>query len=213
MWVFSDPITGSTGILARPGTVTVITDGLQRTNAMHTDETVVAVFDTHMEADAAIRALATNGFAAKHLSLVGKGYHTEEKVSGFYNIGDRMKFWGSRGAFWGGMWSLFFGGLFLTIPVVGHVLVLGYLAMVAMSVVEGGVIGGGLGAIGAAIASIGIPRDSVIQYETAIAADHFLVMAHGDSADVERARWLLHAMNPKQLDRHAFSATDQPSIA
>jgi hypothetical protein len=28
---------------------------------------------------------------------------------------------GKRGAFWGGLWDLFLGGLFMTIPVVGHV--------------------------------------------------------------------------------------------
>ena len=48
----------------------------------------------------------------KNLSVVGKGYHTDEKVVGFYNTGDRIKFWGTRGAFWGGFWGLFFGGLF-----------------------------------------------------------------------------------------------------
>ena len=138
----------------------------------------------------------------KHLSLVGKGYHTEETVAGFYNLGDRVKFWGSRGAFWGGMWGLFFGGLFLTIPIVGHVVVLGYLAATAISAVEGAVVVGGMSAIGAAIASIGIPKDSVMQYETAIKADDFLVMAHGDRSEVERARSILAVMHPKQLEMH-----------
>lgn len=31
------------------------------------------------------------------LSVVGKGYHSEEQVVGFYNAGDRIKFWGTRG--------------------------------------------------------------------------------------------------------------------
>ena len=102
----------------------------------------------------------------KDLSLVGKGYHTDEKVVGFYNSGDRIKFWGSRGAFWGGFWGLFFGGMFLTIPVVGHVIVLGYLALAGVSALEGAVVVGGLSALGAALYGIGIPKDSVIQYET-----------------------------------------------
>jgi hypothetical protein len=172
---------------------------------MQKDDAVVAVFATHAEADAAIKTLAGDGFAMKDLSLVGKGYHTEEKVSGFYNIGDRVKFWGSRGAFWGGMWGLFFGGLFLTIPIVGHVIVLGYLASVAISAVEGAVVVGGLSAVGAAIASMGIPKDSVLQYETAIKADDFLVMAHGPLAEVERAKSVLAAMHPKQLDIHLLA--------
>jgi hypothetical protein len=179
------------------------------------DDTVVAVFATHAEADRAITKLADDGFAMKHLSLIGKGYHTEEAVKGFYNVGDRMKFWGSRGAFWGGMWGLFFGGLFLAVPIVGHVVVLGYLAAAALSAVEGAVVVGGMSVVGAAIASIGIPKDSVIQYETALKADDFLVMAHGGTAEVERARAILGTLHPKQLDLHrmASDATARPELA
>jgi hypothetical protein len=54
-----------------------------------------------------------------------------------------MKFWGKRGAFWGGLWGLFFGGVFLMVPVVGQVMVLGYLATVIVSAVEGAVVVGG----------------------------------------------------------------------
>src|SRR5450432_3672353 len=51
---------------------------------------------------------------------------SEEKVVGFYNAGDRVKFWGQNGAMWGGLWSLFFSGIFMTIPIVGPVMVLGH---------------------------------------------------------------------------------------
>ena len=63
----------------------------------------------------------------KHFSIVGRGYHTDETVTGFYSAGDRVKFWGSRGAYWGGLWGLLFGGMMLTIPVIGPVVVLGSL--------------------------------------------------------------------------------------
>ena len=89
---------------------------------------VVAVFKRHEDAEDAVRKLAGGGFDMTHFSIVGQGYHSEEKVVGFYNIGDRIKFWGKNGAFWGGIWSLFFGGIFLTIPMVGPVMVLGHLA-------------------------------------------------------------------------------------
>jgi hypothetical protein len=112
--------------------------------------------------------LAQAGFDLKSLSVVGKGYHTDEKVVGFYNVGDRVKFWGKQGAFWGGLWGLFFGGLFITIPVVGYVAVLGYLATVMISAIESAVVVGGLSALGAALYSIGVPKDIVIQYETAL---------------------------------------------
>ena len=73
-------------------------------------DSVVAVFADHNAAEAAVKKLAGSGFDMKNLSLVGRGYHTDKKVVCFYTAGDRVKFWGSRGAFWGGFWGLFFGG-------------------------------------------------------------------------------------------------------
>src|SRR5665213_829308 len=96
-------------------------------------DTVIAVFADHQKAETAVKKLIAAGFEMKNLSVVGKGYHTDEKVVGFYNTGDRIKFWGTRGAFWGGFWGLFLCGLFMTIPVVGHVVVLGYLCLLYTS--------------------------------------------------------------------------------
>ena len=48
----------------------------------------------------------------KKLSIVGRDYHTDEHVVGYYNTGDRMKVWGKAGAFWGGLWGFLFGSAF-----------------------------------------------------------------------------------------------------
>jgi hypothetical protein len=178
---------------------------------MEKADTVIAVFADHNAAEAAVKKLTAAGFEMKNLSLVGKGYHTEEKVVGFYNVGDRVKFWGSRGAFWGGFWGLFFGGLFMTIPVVGHVIVLGYLATVVVSGIENAVMVGGLSALGAALFSIGVPKDSVIQYEAAVKTDGFLVMAHGTAEEIARAKSVLGTVNPSRLDVHAGAKGVEPA--
>ncbi len=180
---------------------------------MYKSDTVVAVFADHQAAETAIKHLTDADFDMKHLTLVGKGYHSEEKVMGFYSTGDRVKFWGTRGAFWGGFWGLFFGGLFMTIPVVGHVVVLGYLATVAISAVETAIMVGGLSALGAALYSIGVPKDSVIQYETALKADSFLVMAHGTAEEVARAKTILGTLKPSQLDVHSGAQAPAPTGA
>ena len=170
---------------------------------MEETDTVIAVFADHLAAEAAVKKLTASGFEMKQLSVVGKGYETEEKVVGFYNVGDRIKFWGKRGAFWGGFWGLFFGGLFMTIPLVGHVVVLGYLATVVISGIENAILVGGLSALGAALYSIGVPKDSVLQYETVLKADRFLVMAHGTAEEVARAKTILGTVNPLSVDVHA----------
>jgi len=37
----------------------------------------------------------------------GKGLSHDEQVVGYYNTGDRMKYWGKVGAFWGGFWGFY----------------------------------------------------------------------------------------------------------
>jgi len=178
---------------------------------MEQADAVIAVFADHQAAETAIKKLTSAGFDMKNLSVVGKGYHTEEKVVGFYTAGDRVKFWGTRGVFWGGLWGLFFGGLFLTVPVVGHVVVLGYLAAIAIGAVENAAVVGGVSAIGAALYSLGVPKDSVIQYEAAVKADSFLVMAHGPAGEMTRAKAVLGTANPTSLDLHP-GAQDERSL-
>ncbi len=173
--------------------------------------TVIAVFKDHEEADAAVRKLAGGGIDMKHLSVVGKGYHTDEKVVGFYNMGDRVKFWGTRGAFWGGLWGWLFGGVFLMVPVIGHLVVIGYLAAMVVSALEGAVVVGGLSALGAALYSSGIPKNSIVAYESALKADGFLVMAHGTAEEMSRARTILSAFNPASLDLHGTPVAAEPA--
>jgi len=178
---------------------------------MEQNDTVVAVFTEHQAAETAIKKLAQDGFEMKNLSIIGKGYHSDEKVTGFYNVGDRIKFWGLRGAFWGGLWGLFFGGIFLTIPAIGNVVLLGYLATVAVSALDNALIIGGLSSLGAAIYSIGIPKDSVIQYETDVKADSFLIMAHGATEEVARAQKILGTAQPTRL--HVYAPTKAVKVA
>jgi len=180
---------------------------------MKPSDAVIGVFANHMAAEAAIKKLTGAGFAMQHLSVIGKGYHTEEKVVGFYNTGDRVKFWGSRGAFWGGLWGLFLGGVFMMVPVIGSVVVVGYLAAAAIAAIEGAVIVGGLSALGGALASIGIPRDSVIAYETEIAADGFLVAVHGDAAEVKRGQEILGTTNATKVALHQQDTAGIPVAA
>lgn len=167
---------------------------------MDNPDTIIATFEDHNGAEGAIKKLTAGGLAMKQLTVIGKGYHTEENVVGFYNVGDRVRFWGTRGAFWGGLWGLFFGGLFMSIPVVGHVVVLGYLASMVFSGVETAAVAGSLSALGAAMFSIGIPKNSVIQYETALKADNFLVMVHGTPEEAIRGRAILGIEKPTRLD-------------
>lgn len=163
---------------------------------------IVAIYKSHGEAELTVRELQHAGFDMKKLSIVGCDYHTEEHVVGYYNAGDRMKYWGKTGAFWGGIWGLLIGSAFFVIPGVGPLLVAGPLVGWIIGALEGAVVAGGLSALGAGLFSLGIPRDSILQYETALKTGKFLVIAHGTAEDAAHAREIIHRTNPETLADH-----------
>ena len=174
---------------------------------MSNTNSVVAVFKSHGQAEAAVRELQKDGFDMKKLSIVGKDIRTEEHVVGYYNAGDRMLYWGKQGAFWGafwgGMWAILFGSAFFWVPGIGQVLVAGPLVMWIVGVLEGAVVVGGVSALGAALASIGIPNNSVVQYETEVKNGKLLLVAHGTAAEVEHAKDILRQTQAETTTVHA----------
>jgi uncharacterized membrane protein len=163
---------------------------------------VVAIYNTHAQAEEAVKDLQKSGIDMKKLSIVGKDYHSEENVTGYYNTGDRMKYWGKIGAVWGGFWGLLFGAAFFAIPGIGPVLVAGPLVAWIVGALEGAVVMGGLSAVGAGLYSIGIPHDSILKYEAALKADQFIIVAHGTPAEVAKARDVMQVTQPAELATH-----------
>jgi hypothetical protein len=133
----------------------------------------VVILSTHTEAENAVKELQRAGFDMKKLSIVGKDYHTEEHVIGFYNAGDRMGFWGKQGAFWGGLWGILLSSAFFFVPGIGPIVVAGPIVSAILAGLQGAVMVGGLSVIGAAFYSIGIPKDSILKYETALKSERY----------------------------------------
>jgi uncharacterized membrane protein len=163
---------------------------------------VAAVYNTHVEAEEAVKELQRGGIDMHSLSVVSKDTHADEEVVGYYNTGDRMKYWGKLGAFWGGFWGLLFGSAFFVIPGVGPLLVAGPLVGWIVGALEGAAVVGGVSALSAGLYSIGIPKDSVIEYETAIKTDKYLLVVHGTASQVEKAKEILSSTRPLNLNVH-----------
>jgi len=151
----------------------------------------VAIYESEAMAESAVKELQHGGFDMKKLSIVGLDYHTEKNVTGYYTTGDRMKKWGTLGAFWGGIWGLLFGAAFFWVPGIGQVLVGGPLVAAIVVALEDAAVVGGLSAIGAGLLGMGVPKESALKYEMEIKAGKFVVIAHGTPADTERAREIL----------------------
>jgi hypothetical protein len=177
---------------------------LQGVRSMTDTNAVIAVYDTHAAADGAVKELQKAGFDMKKLSVVGKDYHTDEQVVGYYNAGERMKHWGKLGAFWGGLWGLLFGAAFFWVPGIGPVLVGGPLVAWIVAALEGAAVVGGLSAIGAGLYSLGIPKDSIVLYEAAVKAGNYVVVAHGTVDEAAKVRNILSTLKPSGLTEHVL---------
>jgi hypothetical protein len=167
---------------------------------------VVAVYSSHTDAEKAVAKLGAASFDITKVSILGKDYHTEENVVGYYTAGDRMKAWGGIGAFWGGIWGLLFGAGIFLIPGIGPVLVGGPFLAALVGALESAAVVGGLSAVSAGLVSLGIPKDKAVKYEAEIKADKFVMVVHGTAEELERARAILAETSPDSIEKHELAA-------
>ena len=75
-----------------------------------------------------------------------------------------------------------------------------------VAALEGAVVVGGLSALGAGLYSIGIPKDSIVQYEAALKTDQFLLIAHGTAGEVAKAKEIIDSTHPADCTLHTAEA-------
>lgn len=161
---------------------------------MTNDTSPAHIFDTHSQAEEAIQTLSRSGFDMKKLSLIGKGYHSEEHPVGFYTVADKIRTWGGAGAFWGAIWGMLLSPAVFLVPGFGLLAMGGPLVSTLIGALEGAVVVGGVGALGAALSQAGVRKDDVIKYETALKVDKYLLLVHGDQQDRAKVDSVLAGM-------------------
>lgn len=171
---------------------------------------VVAVYDRHETADEAVRLLRDAGVDPTKLAVIGRGMHSENRVVGFYNRAREVKHWGGYGALWGGVWGWLVLGFFW-VPGIGHLTAAGWIVWNLAAAAGGAALGGGIGAVAAALQHVGIPDDVIPEYESALKADNYLVIVHGTPDEVDAARRVLDGTDAVRIDSHvgATSVVDE----
>jgi len=101
---------------------------------------------------------------------------------------------------------LLFGSALFVIPGIGPILAAGPIVAWIVAALEGVVVVGGVSALGAGLYSIGIPKDSIVKYETALRTDQFLQIAHGTAAEVARAKDIIETTHPAECTQHPVEA-------
>lgn len=173
---------------------------------MSETNSVVAMFDQHTQAEEAVKQLQQAGVDMRAMSIVGKEYHTDEHVVGYYTTSDRMQYWGKNGAFWGGIWGMLFGSALFVIPGIGPLIAAGPIVAWIVAALEGAAVVGGISALGAGLYSIGIPKKSILQYETSLKAGKFMLVVHGTTDEVTRAKAILATTDASETQIHLTHA-------
>jgi hypothetical protein len=92
---------------------------------------------------------------------------------------------------------------FFAIPGIGPILVAEPLVAWIVGALEGAAVVGGLSDVGAGLIGIGIPKDSVVQYELARKTDQYLLVVRDAASQVARARDIIGTTRPINSAMHS----------
>jgi hypothetical protein len=110
-----------------------------------------------------------------------------------YDVGDCIKSWGRRGILAGAILGLALGAIFAAMPLTTEILTFGVLGTMIVAAVECAAIGGGFGALAAALYGKGVRRNSAPGLERTFAAERRLADANWREVGVTRSalphRW------------------------
>ena len=107
---------------------------------------------------------------------------------------------------------MLFGSAFFLVPGVGPLLIAGPLVGWIVGALEGALVVGGLSALGAGLYSMGIPKDSILQYETAVKSGKYVLIAHGSDVETVHAREIISRTNPEALEAHQPADTEARAV-
>jgi hypothetical protein len=153
----------------------------------------IAMFVEHSQVEKAIRRLREAGIDFYGVSVVGRGYQTDQNVIGYYSAGARMKYWGQNDAFWDGILEVLSGSAFFMIPGIGPAIVAGPIVGWIVDSLVHAVGTHEFSAIGRALYGIGVPAKSIAQYELSLVRGEYIVVVCGAPTDVTRADRVLAA--------------------
>ena len=167
------------------------------------EPTVYCLASTEPQANEILTHLRNLAFSSSEISILLKDRETKN-----ISVKEDVVRGARKGGIAGGVLGALAGLTALTIPAVGPLLVAGPVSAAIVAALESAVVVGGVSVLGAALYSIGIPKDSVLRYETAIKVNKYLLVAHGTAAEVTKAKGILKTTNPAEIDEHVLGKSE-----
>ena len=160
-----------------------------------TEHSVVGIYDTMAQAEEAVHTLDQAGFPVKHISIVTQSLASDKTIHGYITPGDDLT---PRGAA--------IGAAFLWVPGFGPLLVVGRLATLLLTGVEGALLGAATGSLLGALANWGIAEEHILDYEKQVREGKHLVIVYGTAEEVDKAQAILQETEAGALHVHASTS-------
>lgn len=144
------------------------------------EKCVSATFKDEKKLQDAVQRLLDRGVPKERISIIGRNFQSEARITGFLTkkdvILDGLASGALYGSLFGSVLSLLTGVGVLFIPFLGAVVAAGPLAAALLGATSGalyGALGAGLGSV---LISLGMPQDKAAIYQTRVQAGEFLLV-------------------------------------
>ncbi|BAY51671.1 ChaB family protein [Thermosynechococcus vestitus] len=141
---------------------------------------VSATFQEEAKVKEAIERLLNRGVPKENISIIGRNFQSEARISGFITkkdiILDGVTTGALYGSIFGSLLSLLTGVGVLFIPFIGVVAAAGPLAAALLGATSGALYGALGAGLGSALISLGMPQDKAAIYQMRVQAGEFLLV-------------------------------------
>ncbi|MDB9313875.1 ChaB family protein [Spirulina sp. CS-785/01] len=172
-------------------------------NEYRAENTISAIFKTEEEVDAVVRRLIERGVDQDHISVLGKDFQSQSRISGFITKKDvilgGLRTGAIFGSLFGSLLSLFTGVGVLFIPFVGSVVAAGPISSVLLGAATGAIAGGAGAGLASALSTLGMPEEKAAVYETRLKAGEFIVMAEVPREKANDYRLLMESASGEEV--------------
>lgn len=167
------------------------------------ERTISAVFKEQKQIDQVIRRLLDRGVPRDHISVMGRNFQSETRISGFITKKDVILGGLRTGAIFGSLFgsflSLLTGVGVLFVPFVGPIVAAGPIGALLIGAASGAIAGSAGAGLVSALTAWGMPEDKAAIYQTRLQAGEFLLMAEVPSDRLGEFQLLLESAYGEEI--------------
>jgi len=168
------------------------------------ERTISAVFKEEKQIDTVIRRLLDRGIPKDHISVMGRNFQSETRISGFITKRDVILGGLRTGAIFGSLFgsflSLLTGVGVLFVPFVGPIVAAGPIGAILLGAASGAIAGSAGAGLVSVLTALGMPEDKATLYQTRLEAGEFLVMVEVPSDRSGEFQLILESAGAEEIN-------------